>query len=89
MTLNTNRKDNSTSSSENVVKDFVANDNKINRICVNGRGDNFVATKIHGKWRKSYPEFNDLMDFYSELKDLLEVEKYSLEARSSIQTLSN
>lgn len=85
----TNDKNNSTSSNENVGKDFVAIDNKRNRICVSAIRDNFTAIKIHGKWRKGYPEFDDLMDYYSELSDISEVEKYSLEARDAIQTLSN
>lgn len=79
-------KSNSSSSNENVGKDFVAIDNKRNRICVSAIRDNFTATKIHGEWRKGYPEFDDLMDYYSELSDISEAEKYSLEARNAIQT---
>ena len=89
MTESTNGIDNSTTPNEIMVNDFVAIDNKRNRICVKGRGDYFEATKIDGKWIKSYPDFNDLMDYYTELKELGDVEKYSSEARSSIQTLSN
>jgi DNA helicase-2/ATP-dependent DNA helicase PcrA len=81
MTESTNDIDNSASPNEKIMNDFVAIDKKRNRICIKGRGDYFEATKIDGKWINSYPDFNDLMDYYTELKELGEVEKYSLEAR--------
>ena len=76
-------------SKESTANNFVAKDIKHNRICVSSRKDNFTAIKSHGKWINGYPEFDDLMDNFSEEKDLLEIQKYSSEARIHIKIESN
>ena len=38
---------------QNDLFDFVAIDNKRNRICLSNRKDNFRAIKINGKWKRS------------------------------------
>ncbi|TXK24832.1 hypothetical protein FVR03_22245 [Pontibacter qinzhouensis] len=70
-------------SNKRSANDFVAKDIKYDRICVSGKKDNFTAIKCQGKWEKGYPEFEDLMDNFSEEKDLSEIQKFSSEARSS------
>lgn len=59
------------------------------RVCIRGKNDNFRALKLNGVWKIDYPEFNDLMDNFSELKEKSEIAIYSLEARSAIYALSN
>jgi hypothetical protein len=72
--------DNSNSENNKAEVDFVAIDIKRNRICLRGSQDDFKAVKANGEWKIDYPEFDDLMDKYSELKDSAEIEKYSIEA---------
>ena len=77
---------NLSSSNDEVTNDFVAIDSKRNRICISGREDNFMAIKVDDTWKEGYPEFDDLMDNYSELKNNLEVRQFSLDARNSLNT---
>ncbi|MRT92071.1 hypothetical protein [Ancylomarina sp. 16SWW S1-10-2] len=62
--------------------DFVAIDDTRKRICVCNFEDNFTAVNINNIWKKGYPKTDDLLDHYSELKDLEKIKEYSLEARS-------
>ena len=71
-------------SNKSQTNDFVARDIKNNRICVSGRSDRFKATKSNNKWENGYPKFEDLMDNFSEVKDVSEIQKLSKEARSSL-----
>lgn len=71
-------------SNKNTANDFVARDISKNRICVRGRNDKFKAIKRNGKWKKGYPEFDDLMDNFSEVNDLAEIQMFSSEARISL-----
>ena len=64
--------------------DFVAMDTKNNRVCVCGSKDKFTAVMVDGKWEKGYPEFDDLMDYFIEVNNLADIEKFSLDARTSI-----
>jgi len=73
-----------TTSPKNIY-DFVAISVELNKVCVRGIQDDFLAIKTNNEWRKGYPEFDDLMDYYAEVKDLTDIEKYSLEARGSIK----
>jgi hypothetical protein len=77
--------DNLNSENNKAEVDFVAIDIKRNRVCLRGRRDDFEAVKVDGEWKIDYPEFDDLMDKYSELKDSIEIEKYSLEARNFLK----
>jgi len=70
-----------------IEKDFVAMSDDLSRICVSGC-DNFRAVWANGTWQIGYPEFNDLMDNFSEVKDLLEINKYSQEARTYLKSNS-
>jgi hypothetical protein len=72
-------------SNKRVEYDFVARDNKHNIICVSGRNDSFIAIWSNGIWKTGYPNFDDLMDNFSEEKDLSEIQKLSTEARNSIK----
>ena len=76
-----------TSGSTSKHKDFVAIDKHRARICVSGYEDGFVATRIDGTWQAGYPEFDDLMDYYSELNDERKALKYSLESRITLNAL--
>jgi len=67
---------------ESTAIDFVAKDLKHDRICICGHKDNFKAIKSQGKWKKGYPDFFDLIDNYSQVKEFSEIERLSLEARS-------
>lgn len=71
------------------LNDFVAIDTKQDRVCVRGRKDKFTAVKVKGKWKKGYPEFDDLMDYFTEVKVMAKIEKLSMEARTSINFSSN
>lgn len=64
---------------------FVGIDLNRNRICISSCNNSFTATKISGRWYKGYPDFDDLMDFYIELKDKAEVEKCLLEAINAVK----
>ena len=78
-----------TSPNINKYDDFVAIDTKSNRICICGNVDTFFATKIGEHWKAEYPDCEDLLNNFSEIKNMEEVERYSQEARSSIRMLSN
>lgn len=69
---------------ENQKSDFVAIDEKRKRVCVSGCNDNFTATYIGGRWEKGYPDFDDLMDNYLEMKDKERAKKYSDYARKAL-----
>jgi hypothetical protein len=59
------------------------------RVCVSGYINKFMAIKENDKWRIGYPEFDDLMDNFSEVKDWNEVERHSIEARNALKIFSN
>lgn len=71
------------------ISDFVGIDEKRKRVCVSGHKDNFTATYKGGRWIKVYPEFDDLMDNYSEMKDIERAMKYSIYARNHFKDLSD
>ena len=77
------------SSNEKTMLDFVGIDEKRKRVCVSGHKDNFKATYVGGLWSKGYPEFDDLMGNYSEMKDKIRAEKYSLDARNFLKNFSS
>lgn len=68
------------------ISDFVGIDEKRKRICVSGYKDNFTATFKGNRWEKGYPEFDDLIDNYSQMKDMERALKYSLEARNHFKS---
>ena len=68
------------SSNDGYINYFVAIDILRNRICICGGDSNFMATKINNKWEKGYPEFEDLVENYSEEKDIDKIQKFSSEA---------
>jgi hypothetical protein len=82
----TDNKENDILTNKMGIPDFVGIDENRKRVCVSGHKDNFVATYINGCWRSDYPEFDDLMDNYIEMKDKERAEKYSNYARTSINT---
>ena len=88
MTENICNKEKATSQNKKTRIDFVAIDDKRKRICVCNFEDNFTAVNINNIWKKGYPKTDDLLDYYSELKDLDKVKMYSSEARRSLQNLS-
>lgn len=71
------------------ITDFVGIDDNRKRVCVCGHHDNFTATYVAGRWKKGYPEFDDLMDNYVELKDVIRSKQYSIDARSAIALLDD
>lgn len=71
------------------ISDFVGIDEKRNRVCVSGYKDDFTATYIGGSWSKVYPEFDDLMDNYSEMKDIEKAMKYSMDARNHFKDIQS
>lgn len=81
-------KENSSFQIKTTIIDFVAIDEKRKRICVSSIEDNLKAININGVWQEGYPDIDDLLDYYSELKDLEEVNNYTIEARLSLQNLS-
>lgn len=87
MTVNSQEK--SVTPNQKPISDFVGIDEKRKRVCVCGHKDNFTATYISGRWRKGYPEFDDLMDNYSEMKDMEGALKYSIDARNHFKDLLN
>ncbi len=89
MTDNSNEKVNGIPLNEKTDPDFVAIDEQRKRVCVSGHRDNFTATYINNCWRNDYPEFDDLMDNYIEMKDKERAAKYSTYARTSLAGLSN
>jgi hypothetical protein len=84
-----NSKEKSSTHYEKPISDFVGIDEKRKRVCVSGHKDNFTATSIGGSWTKGYPEFDDLMDNYSEMKDMERALKYSNDARNHFKDYSN
>jgi hypothetical protein len=63
---------------------FVAIDYKRKRVCVSTNNKKCTAVKVNGIWKNGYPEFEDLVDHYTALKDLEMIKKYTLEAINSM-----
>src|SRR5688572_26662987 len=70
-------------------EDFVAVAVSSDRVCISGKKDEFTAIKEDGKWRKGYPNFDDLMDNFSEVKDFTQIDQYSSEARIALTNLNS
>lgn len=84
-----NSQEKSTAPNQEPISDFVGFDEKGKRICVSGYKDNFTATYIGNRWIKGYPVFDDLMDNFSELKDMESAMKYSIDARNYFKDCSD
>lgn len=84
-----NSQEKSVTPNQKPILDFVGIDEKGKRVCVSGHKDNFTATYIGGRWIKGYPEFDDLMDNFSEMKDMERAMKYSIDARNHFKVPFN
>ncbi len=74
---------------EEEILDFVGIDDRLKRVCVKGYKDNFEATYYRGQWLIIYPDFEDLMDNFIQMKDKERAKKYSDFARETILSSSN
>ncbi len=54
-----------------------------NQICISGR-NGFIALKTNGLWKKDYPDFDDLMDNFNQVKNKGKIKEYFTEAKKHL-----